>query len=192
MRFWKALTVVVITGCFGTAQAAPQKYTLQADQSQVDFGWYLGPDEIKGTMPVASADIILDIENLQNSDVTVAVDVKGAKAGFAFATQGMKSKQILWAKKHPEILFESTRFVREGAKARVEGNLTVRGVTKPTVFIAELYRQRGTESGDHSKLAVHLTGSLSRSAFGADGWSDLAGDQINLSIIARMQIEQPS
>lgn len=190
MRFWKVLTILAMAA--GTAQAEPQKYTLQANKSQVDFGWYLGPDEIKGTMPVASADIVLDLDNLQNSDVTVAVDVGGAKAGFPFATQGMKSKRMLWAKKHPEIVFESTRFVREGAKARVEGNLTVRGVTKPTTFTAELYRQSGTDSGDHSKLAVHLSGSLSRSAFGADGWSDMAGDQINLSIVARMQIEQPS
>lgn len=170
------------------ASAAPKPYVLQKDDSTVGFSWFLGQDEVKGSMPVADADILLDLNQLQNSQVTVVVDVTRARAGFPFASQGMKSKKVLWAKNYPHITFESTGFRMQGERALVDGNLTVRGVTQPATFTAELFRQSGTEVGERNRLAVRLTGSLSRAAFGANGWSDLAGDEVRLSIIAHMHM----
>ena len=170
------------------AFAAPQPYELQKDDSSVGFSWFLGREEVRGSMPVAGADIVLDLDRLQNSKVRVAVDVTRARAGFPFASQGMKGKKVLWARKFPQITFESTRFRRAGDGAIVDGNLTVRGVTRPATFTAALYRQAGTEAGDRRRLSVQLNGSLSRAAFGANGWADMAGDEVKLSIIARMRI----
>ena len=169
------------------ALAAPEVYKLQTEASTVGFSWFLGKDEIKGTMPVARANVVLDLDRLRDSNVRVAVDVRRARAGFPFASQGMKSRKVLWAKKFPFITFESTGFRQNGEGALVDGNLTVRGVTRPATFRAELFRQAGSEPGDRSRLSVRLNGSLSRAAFGADGWSDLAGDEVKLSIVARLQ-----
>ncbi|MEL6102188.1 MAG: YceI family protein [Pseudomonadota bacterium] len=186
MKTLAILSTVILLAA--PALAAPQPYQLQKSDSSVGFSWFLGKDEVRGNMPVADADIVLDLDRLQNSTAKVVVDVTQARAGFPFASQGMKSKKVLWAQKHPHITFESTRFRRDGDRALVDGHLTVRGVTHPATFRAELFRQAGTEAGDHSRLAVRLTGSLSRAAFGADGWSDMAGDEVKLSIVAHMQI----
>ncbi|MEO1140413.1 MAG: YceI family protein [Pseudomonadota bacterium] len=167
--------------------AAPTPYTIQKNQSKVGFSWFLGKDEVKGSMPIADARIVLDLEQLQNSRVTVMVDVARAKAGFPFASQGMKSKTVLWAKKHRYITFEGKRFRRNGNTALVDGTLTVRGVTRPATFTAKLFRTSRTGSGDQGELAVRLNGSLSRAAFGADGFSDMAGDQVKLSIVALLR-----
>lgn len=188
MRSFLILIVTLLS--LTAAVAKPQPYLLQKEDSSVGFSWFLGKDEVKGQMPVARADIVLDFNSLQNSQVFVAVDVSNAQAGFPFASQGMKSPKVLWADKYPEIIFESTGMRRNGDGAFVDGNLTVRGVTKPVVFDAQLFRQAGTEAGDRSRLSILLTGSLSRSEFGADGWSDLAGDTVKLSIRARIQVEQ--
>lgn len=170
------------------AVAGPEPYLLQKEDSKVGFSWFLGKDEVNGTMPVSRADMVLDFDQVANSKVNVAVDVTGAQAGFPFASQGMKSPKVLWADKYPEIIFESTDVRRSGNGALVDGNLTVRGVTRPMVFTAAFFRQNGTEVGDRSRLSIRLTGSLSRSAFGADGWSDLAGDEVKLSILARIRL----
>ena len=98
----------------------------------------------------------------------------------------MKSKKMLWAKKYPYITFQSKTFRRSGSSAVVDGTLTVRGVTRPATFTAELFRQPGTQPGDDRKLAVRLSGSLSRAAYGASGWSGMAGDEVKLSIVANM------
>ena len=181
-----ALSLILAFG----AEAAPARYLLQTEDSSVGFSWFLGKDEVKGTMPVSRADVVLDLDRLRDSKVSVAVDVTRARAGFPFASQGMKSQRVLWADRFPEITFESTGIRKSSDGALVDGNLTVRGVTRPATFRARLFRQAGTEAGDRSRLSVRLTGSLSRAAFGADGWSDLAGDEVRLNIVARMRIAE--
>lgn len=186
MKAFAILTTVLLLAT--PAAAAPQPYALQKADSSVGFSWSLGQDEVRGNMPIANADIVLDLERLQNSTATVVVDVRGARAGFPFASQGMKSQKVLWAQKYPTITFQSTRFQRQGDHAVVDGTLTVRGVSRPARFTAELFRPKGTAADDYSRLLVRLTGSLSRAAFGADGWSDMAGDEVKLSIKAKMRI----
>lgn len=171
------------------AAAAPRQYFLREDASSVGFTWFLGKDAVQGVMPVAWADIALDFERLENSRVRVAVDVTGAKAGFLFATQAMKGPKILDAARHPEIVFQSSAVRRNGPHADVDGRLTVRGVTRPVTFRVELFREEGTTRGDLSRVTVLVTGRLSRAAFGADGWSDLAGDDVLLRIVARLTRE---
>ena len=168
------------------ATADPVRYLLQKDDSTVGFTWFLGKDAINGRMPVADADLLIDLDEVRRTQVAVSLDLASAVAGFPFADQAMKGPRILDAKRHPTIEFRSRSVTRVGDGARVDGDLTVRGVTRPVTLSAELYRQRGTAPDDLSRLSILLKGSLSRSAFGADGWSDLAGDEVRLSILARM------
>jgi polyisoprenoid-binding protein YceI len=181
-----AAMLVVIAGLWAVAaEAAPRTYVLEPAASEVNFAWDFGADEIRGTMPVASADLIIDFDQLGQSQVDVAVNVAGAEAGFPFATDAMKGPRVLDAANFPLISFVSTSVERTGeGTARIGGNITVRGVTQPMQFAAEIYRQRGSAAGDLSHLVIQLTGALNRSDFGATGWSDLAGDEVRLRILA--------
>jgi polyisoprenoid-binding protein YceI len=98
----------------------------------------------------------------------------------------MKGPKVLEAESHPVIAFRSTAVRPKGDGAEVTGEVTIRGVTRPMVLDAVIWRQRGTEAGDRSRLTVQLTGRLKRSDFGATGWSDLVGDEVRLTIIARI------
>lgn len=180
------LVAVLAVSVAAPALAVQRQYLLDRDASSVGFTWFLGKDAIKGAMPVDSADIALDFDRLENSRVRVAVDVTGAKAGFLFATQAMMGPKILDAAQYPKIVFQSSRVHRDGPHANVDGELTVRGVTRPVTFRVELYREEGQDPGDLSRVTVLVTGALNRSEFGADGWSDLAGDEVRLRIVARM------
>ena len=62
----------------------------------------------------------------------------------------------------------------------------MRGITRAVTLDAGLYRQRGTQPGDRDNLTVLLTGSVSRSAFGATGYAGLVGDLIGIRIVARI------
>lgn len=182
------MAAMVLAPLFATPLlAAPTAYALQPEKSQVGFTWDFGKDAFTGKMPVASASLSIDFDRLANSQIDVAVDVTGARAGFAFATQALKSPKVLNARKHPQIRFVSRKVRPNGAGALIDGDLTVRGVTRPATFDAQLYRQRGTQAGDRDNLSIVLTGALSRSEFGADGYADLVGDQVRLQILARIQ-----
>lgn len=167
--------------------AEPHFYTLEAQHSQVGFSWDLGADQVQGHMPVARADLSIDFAALSNSTIDVEVDVTRAIAGFPFATQAMKGPKILDAGQHPRIKFVSTAVIAQGTTAQVQGNITLRGITRPMVFSAEIFRERGTEPSDRSRLVIQLIGALNRSDFGATGWGDLAGDQVRLNILAHIR-----
>ncbi len=186
MRLLCALVVALAA----PLHAAPTDYILQPEASTVGFETDFGPDKITGKMPVTKADLTLDFDKVANSTVDVVLDVSAAKASFPFAAQALKGPKVLDAASHPQMTFRSTSVKASGNGARVEGMLTIRGITQPVVLNATLFQQQGSAKGDYSHLTIRLTGAVKRSAFGATGWSDLVGDEVRISITARIaQVE---
>lgn len=162
--------------------AVPQQYILDKAASNVLFDWTFGERVLTGRMSVQSADIKIDFAALGNSHVNVALDVRSARAGFLFATEAMKGPKVLHAARYPEITFVSSR-IRRGAKgALIDGQVTIRGITRPLTLSAEIYRQSGSEKEDLSQLIIVLAGRLNRSDFGANGWKNDVGDELVLRI----------
>lgn len=174
-----------------SALAAPVAYQLEAAKSEVGFVYALNNTATKGKMPVRAAKIAIDFDNLANSSVDVTVNAARAKAGLVFATEALKAQSVLNTKAHPTIRFVSKRIRLNGGNindgARIDGNLTIRGVTRPVTLSANLFRQQGSAAGDLSRLSFRLTGSVKRSDFGATGYSDLVQDTIKLDILARIK-----
>lgn len=170
-----------------TAAAAPETWRLDAARSIVGFTYGFAEGDNRGTMPVKSAAMRLDLRDLGASAVEVALDATGARAGFFLATQAMRGPQVLDTAQHPEIRFRSTRISGTLAAARIEGLLTVRGITRPVTLHAGLYRTPETDPATLDRLTVLLTGEIDRHAFGASGFPDLVGPTITLRILARME-----
>ena len=168
------------------AFAGPENYRLDAERSTVSFSYEFEGARKNGRMPVASADLLIDLDNLPASRVLVTLDAASARAGFIIATEAMKSRSVLDTAQHPSIHFRSTSIRGDIHGAVVSGDLTIRGVTRPVALDARLFRQRGTDLNDRRNLLIELTGQVSRAAFGASGYSDLVGDPIGLRIIARI------
>ena len=177
-------TLLCLIGSLATA--APERYRLDAASSDVGFTYYLDGSAKTGRMPVQSADIVLDLDNVSNSTVSVVLEADRARAGFIFATEAMKGASVLHTDKFPDIRFHSTAVQGTLNGADVVGNLTVRGVTMPVTLRAGLFRQRTEQSEGNDRLIVQLTGSISRSAFGASGYSGMVDDRIDLNIIAQV------
>lgn len=167
-------------------RAAPVGYTLEADESTVGFETDFGQNHIRGTMPIRSADLALDFDDVSRSKVSVRVDVRKAKTGVPFATDALKGQSVLDARDYPEIAFVSRKVRKAGDGAVIEGDITIRGVTKPIRLNAQIYRQRDTQAGDLSHLSILLTGAVSRAAFGATGFPDMVGDEVRLKVLARI------
>jgi polyisoprenoid-binding protein YceI len=180
------LTAALLLALAGPALSAPASYVLEPAASSVGFETDFGPDRITGRMPVTRADLTLDFDQLSNSTVAVTIDVRNAEASFPFAAQAMKGPKVLDAQAFPEITFASTSVRKAGDGATVEGNVTIRGVTRPMTLAAQIWRQADSEPGDLSRLTVRLVGQVTRSAFGATGWSDMVGDEVRLDILARI------
>lgn len=170
---------------------APTAYALDTKSSQVGFVFTLNNSAAKGSMPIKASNIQIDLDALQRSFVDVTVDVRKTRTGLFFATEALKGASVLNARKFGTIRFVSTGIRLNAAGqlsggAQIDGNLTIRGVTKPVTLNANLFRQRGTDSGDLSRLSFRITGTVSRGAFGVTGYSELVDDVITLDIVARV------
>ncbi|MEM7471219.1 MAG: YceI family protein [Pseudomonadota bacterium] len=188
----KLLTIVSALLLPAALLAAPTAYALEPDKSQVGFVFTLNAAEARGEMPVTASDIAIDLQNLSRSRVDVTVDVRRAKTGLFFATEALKGASVLNARAHPTIRFTSTRVRLNGAGrisdgAKIDGNLTIRGVTRPVTLNAALFRQRGTDPNDLSRLSFRLNGTVSRSDFGANGYGNIVDDAVRLDIVARVR-----
>ncbi len=171
--------------------AAPVNYNLQADRSEVGFIYALSGAQNRGSMPVRTARIVIDLDDFSKSSADVTVDVSRARTGLIFATEALKAASVLDARAHPTIRFQSTAIrpnnpgnLSQGGQ--IDGMLTIRGVTRPVTLNAAVFRQAGTAEGDLSQLSFRISGAVKRSDFGATGYSDLVDDTINLDIAARV------
>ncbi|NVO54966.1 YceI family protein [Rhodobacteraceae bacterium B1Z28] len=173
------------------AQGALSPYRLSPGGTSVRFTFDLSGIAQSGTMPIQSADIQIDMRQLQNSQVDVVLNVAKARTKLPFARAPMLSPSVLNAAEYPTIRFVSTKVQlgpggRISNGARITGDLTVRGVTRPITLQAELFRQPGTGTNDLDHLSIGLKGALNRHDFGASGYADLVQDTVGLNIQAEI------
>lgn len=167
--------------------AEPVRYLLQPELSTVGFSYTMAGSKTNGRMPVTEADILLDLDRPERSRVSAVINAAQADAGPWYADDAMKSPSVLDTGAYPEIRFDSTRITGDLRGGTVEGNITIRGVTRPIRLDARFYRQSGTELTDRSRLQILLRGRISRQEFGAVGYGGLVGDTIDLTIVTRIR-----
>jgi polyisoprenoid-binding protein YceI len=194
-QLFRAFCVLAFVLTAPSVMAEPTRYELDKTASQVGFIYSLSGADQKGTMPVASAVLMIDPDNLATSAVDVYLDVQNARTGLIFATDALKSPSVLDANQFPTLHFVSTT-IRLGANGRlsegaeIDGNVTLRGVTRPITLQAGLFRLQGSAIDDLSHLTVRLTGSINRAEFGANGFGELVGDSVRLDIVAHIKAQQ--
>lgn len=184
--FLLALALIMPIFVQDRADARPLNYLLDPAHSVVGFSVDMAQSPLNGQMPVTKASLTLDFERAAASRVAVTLSPAGAQMGLPFATEAIKSPEILDATRFPEIRFESTKVRADGEKAQVEGRITIRGVTRPITLSARIFRPKGSAVGARDQLTVRLTGTISRKDFGAVGFADLVGDRVTLDIKAHI------
>lgn len=157
----------------------------------ITYTFLLNGAPVKGTVPVSQADLRVDPKNLGQSTAVVSADVRRARTGLIFATEALKSSSVLDAEKHPNARFRSTSVqlgpggrLSDGAK--LEGDLTLRGVTRRISFDAGLFRVRGSAAEDFSTLTVTLKNRIDRRDFGATGYAELVENTVGIDIRAEI------
>jgi polyisoprenoid-binding protein YceI len=86
----------------------------------------------------------------------------------------LQSPEFFDAERHPEIIFDSKKIDREGERLTIEGELTVRGVTKPVTAHGEI---SGPAPGPDGKdrIGIDLETTINRHDYGIDWQMDLPG-----------------
>jgi polyisoprenoid-binding protein YceI len=111
---------------------------------------------VRGSIKGVTGTVEYDPENPGASKVTAQLESATIFSGLADRDNHLRSADFLDAENHPYITFTSTRVELLGdTEARVHGDLTIRGVTRPVVVEAE---QLGIINSPFGDQRVGFTG----------------------------------
>jgi polyisoprenoid-binding protein YceI len=180
-------TVAAITG--GTYTADPGHTLVTWTLDHMGFSPYTGIfGDVTGTLT-------LDPKNPSAAKVEVTIPVSKvttASAGLtAHLTRDGKDggKPDFFGANAADAKFVSTSVRVSGQSARVTGNLTLMGVTRPVTLDATFYGagKAPAQMGGKENVGFHATGSIKRSEFGLGFGVPVIGDTVKLDIAAAFQ-----
>jgi polyisoprenoid-binding protein YceI len=114
----------------------------------------------------ASGKLTWDPAAPEKSTLTVAVRIESITSNVKGFASELAGEQFLKAAKFPEATFVSTAFRRSDAMhGKVDGQLTLMGITKPATFDVELVGA-GKGWADKPRLGVHAVAAIDPQDFG--------------------------
>lgn len=132
-------------------------------------------------------------ERPEDSRVEVIIDAASIDTTHPQADEHLRGEPYLDVEHHPEMRFRSTAVHHLGeANWEVEGELTIRGVTRPITLHAVFEGAVPVRYGGRAKLAFSVTGNFDRRDFGmvanvempAGGWLVGTGVRLHLDVEA--------
>ncbi|MDU6434874.1 MAG: YceI family protein, partial [Pantoea sp.] len=115
------------------SQAAAQQYELNPEHTSVIVTWtHFGFSHPTADIPDSKGTLVFDSENPTASRVDVTLPVSHIDSHVPALTKEFKGAEYFDTAKYPTATFHSTKVVAKGDnKFDVEGNLTLKGITKP-------------------------------------------------------------
>lgn len=171
-------------------------YTIDPSHTSILFRVdHLGFSNYTARFRKASAQLQFDPDNLAASSVTVVVDARSLETDYPEPEKVDFNAELLnetWLNgaQYPQITFRSTSVEPTGARTmRINGELTIRGVTKPMVLEARFNGgYRGHPMDPNARIGFSATGVLKRSEFGmgygipAPGTKFGVSDEVNVIV----------
>ncbi len=156
---------------------------------------------VRGQFESFSGSVNLDEEHPERTTVEVSIDASSITTRQADRDAHLKSPDFLDVANHPTINFRSTRVEVTGKdSAKLYGDLTIRGVTKPVTLNVHYDGQAKSPFGPMISAGFSAETTLNRKEWGL-GWNMLVegggvvvGDELGISIELELmkQIQEPA
>ena len=146
--------------------AVAAEYDIDAAHSSANFVvTHLMVSKVRGSFSKVSGTINLDDKDITKSSVNATIDASTINTQEPKRDEHLRSPDFFEVAKFPTITFKSTKVEKAGSGYKVSGDLTMHGVTKPTVLtVEELTEDKEAFGG--VKRGVTATTKLSRKDYG--------------------------
>lgn len=206
-----ALTALALASAAVIAQAPPPMAvpgskstaaitggTYAADPGHTLVTWTLdhfGFSPYTGIFGSVTGTLTLDPKNPGAGKVDVTIPVSKVTTASAGLTEHLTragkdgGKPDFFGANAADARFVSTRVSATGESAKIAGNLTLNGVTRPVTLDATFYGagKAPEMAGGKENVGFHATATITRSQFGLGYGVPLVGDTVKLDIAAAFQ-----
>jgi len=156
-------------------------YTVDPGHSQVTFTVnHLGFSTYRGLFGSLTGSMTIDPKTPAKAKVSIDIPMSGITTTVEKLDEHLKAADFFDAAKYPTAHFESTSVRVMGKTAKISGNLTIKGVTKPVVLDA-VFVGAGTMMGKRT-IGFDATTTIKRSDFGVSYGIPLVPDAVPLQI----------
>ena len=173
--------------------------TYAADPNHTLVLWtlnHLGFTPYTGIFGDVTGTLTLDPKNPNATKVDVTIPVSkvttasaGLTAHLLRAPKEAGGKPDFFGPAPADAKFVSTKVVATGQTAKVTGDFTLNGVTKPVTLDVMFYGagKMPAMMGGKENVGFHATGTIQRSQFGIGFGAPMIGDDVKLDIAAAFQ-----
>lgn len=164
-------------------------FELDKSHSAVGFSVkHLMVSNVKGKFNNFDGNFSFDAKTKKLSSLAGTADAASIDTDNQKRDDHLKSPDFFEATKFPKLTFEMTKFTPlKGEKAKIAGNLTIKGVTKPVVFDAEISKIVQDPWGG-SRMGISMSSKINRKDFGLN-WNKaletggfVVGDEVKMNV----------
>ena len=173
--------LVALTAIFWHASSHATEFTLDPSRTLVSFEMRSLGTTQRGELSGATGTVTVDSAE-ERGEIDIVIDARSLKANTAATAKFVSGPSLLNTAMHPEIAYQAQHIVFSGGRpARIEGELTLLGVTRPVALYVSDYDCNGEVD---ERCTLVATAYLKRSAFGMTRYRMFASDEVKLAIQA--------
>lgn len=183
MKTLACLLLLVAT----TAHAEGVTYALDPVHTRVMFAVsHAGFSNPMGTVSGTTGTFVFDPDDWASARVEASIPLERLELGDAKWNEAALGRSFLDAKQYPVATFVSTQVTPvDPTHAKITGNLTLRGVTRPVELDVVFHQARRHPLPPFRRTAgFSATTTLSRKAFAITSWPSVVGDAVEIRIEA--------
>lgn len=150
---------------------------------------------VRGRFTAFDAEIITAEDPLQSS-ASVTVELGSVDTGHETRDNELRSEKFFDVAKHPKMYFRSTGIRHDDADLMMDGELTIKGVTRPLSLKLDI-SGIGAVRDDQWRVAFSADGKINRMDFGIGDNTPIMengriGEEIQINIEAEAILQKPS
>lgn len=168
----------------GAAQAGTSSYRIDPVHTRIAFLIsHAGFSRAIGTFSGSHGELDFDPDNWSTAKLDVTIPIATLDLGDDKWQGKILDGTFFDVKKFPEAHFVATKVEKTGdTSAKITGDLTLHGVTRPVTLDATLNALRRHPLTLQKTAGFSATATLSRKDFGMDAWESVVADQVQLII----------
>ena len=177
------LIASVLTGVSATAAlAAPVVYTVDPNHTFPRFSYsHSGFTTQESRFNKTSGTVSMD-PAAKSGSVDLTIDMTSVDTGSDLFNGHIQGPDFLATAQYPTATFKSTSVKFDGEKpTSIEGNLTLKGVTKPVTLKVTSYH-RAPNMGRKDTIGADATAMLKRTDFNMGKFAPMVGDDVTLTV----------
>jgi polyisoprenoid-binding protein YceI len=179
----KLSAALILAAVAAPALSAPETYAVDGTHTFPRFSYsHFGYSTQLSRFNKTTGTVVLD-KAARTGAVDIVIDTKSVDTGYATFDEHIQGEDFLDTARYPTATFKSTKVVFDGDKpAKVEGNLTLKGVTRPVTLTVSDFKAAPHPMLKKDAIGANAWTTVKRSEFNAGKYAPNVGDDVRIDI----------